>query len=126
MKVELTQPPRYFQVRGETTLADCGRIRLEPGEQVTFVTEGGSEYDVARKEWGYYATPSLNGRLADQGWDSALVRNREGRYYVMLVERDQRDVFSRYLRDDSSSVVCWLHDSDGLEKLARSIASDPE
>src|SRR5687768_4661660 len=124
MKIELKKPPRYFQVR-DTTLADCGTIQLDTGEQVTFVTEGGAEYDVARKEWGFYATPSLNGRLADHGWDSALVRNREGRYFVMLVERGQRDAFDRYIRDDFSTVVCWLHDADELEKLARAFGQNP-
>ena len=44
-------------------IKDCGSIYLKSDEQVTFKCEKGSEYDVTKKEWGYYATPSLNGRL---------------------------------------------------------------
>ena len=64
MKFTPQQPPRAFQVgpTGQITLLDYGKIRLEPNEPVTFMLPEGGEYDVARKEWGFYATPSLNGR----------------------------------------------------------------
>ena len=61
-------------------------IQLEPDEQVTFVTDSGSEYDVARKSWGYYATPSLNSRLAGFGLRGVLVRGDDGKAYLFLVE----------------------------------------
>ena len=35
---------------------------LRNNEQLTF-RNGKSEYDVAKKNWGYYATPSINNRL---------------------------------------------------------------
>ena len=67
--------------RAPTTGArsDCGRIALAPDEQVTFTTEAGGEYDVTRKSWGFYATPSINGRLKTFGLRAALVRNVAGR-----------------------------------------------
>lgn len=46
-------------------LKDCGKIILNDNEQVTFSERNkkNSDYDVTKKEWGYYATPSINSRL---------------------------------------------------------------
>ena len=76
MKFEELKPPRTFRVgrQSEVEIHDCGRIRLQPDEMVTFITSGGRQYDVTAKSWGFYATPSLNGRLQGQGFKSALVR----------------------------------------------------
>ena len=69
MRFRPQDPPREFEVGyGETiVMRDCGRVELDADEQVTFTTESGAEYDVARKSWGFYATPSLNGRLTGFG-----------------------------------------------------------
>ena len=77
MKITEQQPPRVFRTgRAQPIdLHDCARIQLDPDEQVTFITESGAEYDVARKAWGFYATPSLNGRLRQFGLRAALVKN---------------------------------------------------
>ena len=66
MKFKPKNPPRTFEVGAETkyTMSDCASIELEPNEQVTFLA-GKAEYDVTRKEWGYYATPSTNGRCCE-------------------------------------------------------------
>lgn len=110
MNIDLMKPPRRFQVgRGGTIeLKDCARIRLEADEQVTFVTPSGKEYDVAAKGWGFYATPSVNGRLASQGFKTALVRNGEGRYYIMLVESEGVGEFLAYAAQERNAVVEWL------------------
>lgn len=81
MELTKTEPLRTFEVGANAVeITDCARIGLETNEQVTFVTESGSEYDVARTEFGYYATPSLNGRLCDQGLKALLVKNQLGRF----------------------------------------------
>lgn len=120
VRVEPNDPPRTFRVgRGRRIeISDCGTVHLEPDEQVTFVTAAGAEYDVARKDWGFYATPSLDSRLPDHGLRPALVRNREDRHYVLLVESGRERSFDRYLRDEDLSVVAWLDDSDLLSRLA--------
>ena len=112
-------PPRVFKVgNGDSIeMRDCARIRLEPDEQVTFVTETGAEYDVARKSWGFYATPSLNGRLPSFGLRGALVRGPDGKIYVFLVERAKEADFEHYLDDEGHIVVCWLDGDSELELL---------
>jgi hypothetical protein len=119
MKFHPKEPPREFEVGfGETIkMRDCGRLALEADEQVTFTTESGAEYDVARKSWGFYATPSLNGRLVEFGLRGVLVRNRIGRYFVLLVERGHEAEFERYLDVEELVVVRRLDTSEELERL---------
>lgn len=110
MKFDALVPPRTFRAGKDIQIRDCGRMRLDPDEQITFVTEDGAEYDVARKAWGFYATPSLNGRLVDHKLHAALVRNEAGRYYVFLLEDGKRPEFERYLHDERQTLVAWLDD----------------
>ncbi len=124
MELTKNEPPRTFQVGAgqQIEMADCARIELKPNEQITFVTESGSEYDVARTEFGYYATPSLNGRLREQGLRAVLTKNKLGRFYVMLVERDKEDAFDRYLSTQDMETVCRLDDDEVLAKLERAMS----
>jgi hypothetical protein len=117
MKVNLLDPPRAFRA-GSLELQDCARIELEPHEQVTFVTREGAEYDVARTPWGFYATPSLNGRLPSFGLRATLARNSDGKYFVLLVERGFEADFDAYCETESITVVAWLDENRALETLA--------
>jgi len=124
MKYEPTVPPRVFEVgRGETIqIKDCGRVHLEADEQVTFVTERGAEYDVARKSWGFYATPSMNGRLAGFGLRSVLVRSYAAKLHVFLVERGREAEFRRYLEVEGHRVVAWLDTDEACRTVERKLA----
>ncbi len=124
MDVQQKNPPREFKVGAEpqTTIQDCGSIRLEANQQVTFVTDSKTEYDVARKEWGYYATPSTNGRLRDHKLRTALVMNTAKKLYVMLVEVGKEQAFQDYLDHDQQQVLMWLDSDEAAEQL-ESIAS---
>ena len=110
MRIDRKSPPRRFRVGRDAAveMSDCGTIRLEPDEQVTFVTPDGAEYDVARKEWGFYATPSLEGRLPEHGLRPLLVRNAAGRSYVLLVERGREAALRRYLEAEAMRILRWL------------------
>jgi hypothetical protein len=119
MRFTPVDPPRVFEVGHDEKIRmkDCGRVALEPDEQVTFVTPAGGEYDVARKAWGFYATPSLNGRLPCFGLRGVLVRNRLDQYFVLLVERGQEPAFDRYVASERLAVVSWLDDPAALARL---------
>lgn len=122
MKLTLIEPPREFTVGSperRITLRDCGRLELEPDEQVTFVTDQNVEYDVARKSWGFYATPSLNGRLKQFGLRPALAKNASGRYYVLLCELGKESAFGHYMNMENMHVVCWLDDETALAGMDR-------
>lgn len=121
MKFTPVDPPRRFEVTGagvKLMLSDCGRVALEPNEQVTFTTEAGGEYDVTRKDWGFYATPSLNGRLKSFGLRAALVVSVFGRLFLVLVEKGKEDAFLAYVHADRQKVLCWLDDDAEVARLA--------
>lgn len=109
MEITRKEPPRTFTIKG-VTLAHVADVGLAPDEFVTFQTPEGSQYDVARKDWGFYATPSLNGSLFEKGFKSALAVNEFGRVYLLLVEKGHEDSFEKYMKEQSMTVVQWLHD----------------
>lgn len=121
MNVRRLDPPRAFRVGpgGRIELKDCGRIELATDEQVTFTTESGAEYDVARKAWGFYATPSLNARLPRLGLRPALVKGTEEKFFVLLVERGKEPDFQQYLVEEGLRVIHWLDDEQVLRALGR-------
>ena len=110
MRIKRNEPPRLFTVgiNADIAISDMGDIHLAPNEQVSFVTENGARHDFARKDWGYYATPSINGRLKNEGFKTALVENEQGRLYVMVVETARRAAFDEYCRVEKQSIVRWL------------------
>lgn len=123
MKFEPKNPPREFEVGYDVKgiIRDCGSIRLDPDEQVTFFTEQGGEYDLTRKSWGFYATPSLNGRLANFNLRAVLVKNRVDRFFVMLVERGKENAFDRYVKAEPLKIVAWLDTLEALKALEASL-----
>ena len=103
-------------------MRDCGSVALAPDEQLTFLTEGGAEYDVARKDWGFYATPSLNGRLEQFGLRGVLIKNRgTGRYFVLLVEKGKETAFDAYCAQENLALIAWLDSTAALDALARKL-----
>lgn len=128
MNFTLINPPRRFEVAGaglKLMLADCARIALAPDEQVTFTTEAGAEYDVARKDWGFYATPSMNGRLQNFGLRAALVLSAFDRLFLVLVEKGKEDAFMAYVTADKQRVLCWLDDDASVAELAGFYGAKP-
>lgn len=125
MKVTPVDAPRVFQTGRDEPIAirDCGRILLDVDEQVTFITGSGAEYDVTRKDWGFYAAPSLNGRLLDHGLRAALARSHVGKYYVFLVERGSEAAFHDYLCRERNSLVRWLDNAEDLAQIASANAA---
>ena len=119
VKFKETIPPRAFDV-GESRsieIFDCAQVELAPNEQITLKTESGAEYDIVRKSWGYYATPSLNGRLKFFGLKTALVKNSSSKFYVVLVENGKVEEFQKYLKIEELTIICWLDNDECLGNL---------
>ncbi len=111
MKINEKSPPREYTVglQNQITIKDCGSVELNENEQLTFVQKSGKEYDLARKDWGYYATPSMNGRLKSFGYATALVKNSSGMLYIMIVDEEKMNSFESYLNEENQEVVQWFH-----------------
>ena len=112
MKEFLKEIPREFSI-GKITMLDYGKITLNENEMISFKTGSGKEYDFTAKEWGFYATPSINGRLRKEGFKTALVRNEFKKIYIMVVDEDKIEEFTNYLEDDKQKLICWLDEWSG-------------
>ena len=114
MNIDRRDPPRTFEVGiSGITLAHCADVRLEPDEMVTFVGPGEREYDVTRKSWGYYATPSLGGRLLANGFRAALVRNIDTRQcFVVIVDMQKTQEWFAYNDMEQLEFILWLDELD--------------
>tara|TARA_B000000475_G_scaffold105325_2_gene85523 strand:+ start:26227 stop:26580 length:354 start_codon:yes stop_codon:yes gene_type:complete len=112
MKIKKNVPPRQFNVgeQMDITINHCANINLDPDEQVTFLTNNDREYDVVRKDWGFYATPSINGRLKNFGFKTALVKNTDDLYYIMIVEESKEKLFQKYIKDTKQILIEWLNE----------------
>ena len=65
-------------------------------------------HDFACKDWGFYSTPSINGRLKNEGFKTALVENLKGQVYVMSVDSERIDIFEKYCENESQTILEWL------------------
>ena len=128
MKINERTPPRIFKVGHDQSIeiAHCADIELASDEQITLVTPSGTEFDVVRKSWGYYATPSLNRRLCNHGLRAVLVKGqRLGGVYLLLVERGHEDDFYHYVREDALTIVCWLDSNKTTDDVISRLKGAP-
>jgi len=117
MKLTLQEPPRVFTAgREPVTLSHVADLDLQPDELVTFTTPAGGAFDVSRKAWGFYATPSLNGRLKGAGLRACLAEGEGGKRFILLVERGCEASFLEYLQHQSMVVLFWLDGDAPLTK----------
>ena len=121
MEISENIPPRTFKVglKRDIVLKDCAHITLSPEEQLTLKTASGSEYDIVRKSWGYYATPSVNGRLKLFGLRTVIVRNSTHQFYILLVESSKEQEFREYVQMEKLEILCWLDEDEHLTNLLK-------
>tara|TARA_X000000950_G_scaffold288388_1_gene404903 strand:- start:47527 stop:47889 length:363 start_codon:yes stop_codon:yes gene_type:complete len=120
MKTFLKKKPREFEVGNSKKfkIKDFGKILLNSDEQITFLTTKKSEYDVTKKDWGFYATPSLNGRLKNFGLRGVLIKNiMTNRFFIFLVENGKEKSFQKYLEQEKLKIIVWLDDEKKLNKI---------
>lgn len=117
MKIKIKKKSRKFKVNiGEKKieLSDLATINLKKNEQVTFKYLN-SEYDVTKKDWGYYATPSINGRLKKFGFRTFLIKNKFNKIYLFLVHKNKIKSFTKYCKEDNQQILFEL--TNGFESL---------
>jgi len=114
MKLKIKDVPRIFRPRKDKDIyiSDCGDIHLDPDEQVSFVTASGKRHDFAAKEWGFYATPSVNSRLKNEGFKTALIVNTFGQVYIMVVDTDKMELFEKYCEVEGQRILEWLDERE--------------
>ena len=110
MKIKNNKPPRTFKTGSirKVTISHMANLEMESDEQITFVDKNRNEYDVVKKRWGYYATPSVNDRLKRNNYKTAIVKNKKRQVYVMLVHKNKITLFNKYLKTHENKVLYWL------------------
>lgn len=90
-------------------IKDCGEIILKNDEQVTFANKSSTnKYDVTKKNWGYYATPSINSRLIKNNFKTHIVQNKLTKnFFVFIVDVKKKKSFQKYLKDENLKIIPW-------------------
>ena len=124
MHIDAFPEPRRFPVGvASVEISHVANIALAPDELVTFTSSGDREYDLTAKDWGYYATPSVGGRLRHFGMRAALMRNIDTRQvFVVIVFDDQVGAWQEYMVAERQDLVFWLDDIDELRNLTSPIS----
>ena len=104
---------RKFNTKSKlnTRITLLKNIYLKEDHQVTFLEKfkkEKKEYDIVKKSWGYYATPSINKRLKKFGYECVIIKNRQNKFFLCLVNKDMKKKFKSYLQKDDQKIVCWL------------------
>ena len=107
MKIKISDKPRLFTV-DRITIKDYGEIMLKKNEMVSFVTKSKKKYDFTAKDWGFYVSPSINGRLKKEGFKIALVKNKLGKFYVMAVEKEKIKIFKAFCLSENKKILKWM------------------
>ena len=107
MKIVEKIRPRKFKVGvgdKKIYLKHCANIYLKKNEQITFKNLN-KEYDVVKKDWGFYATPSINDRLKRFGFRTFIVKNSYGNIYIFLVDKKKIIEFKKYCKLEKQKIL---------------------
>lgn len=102
-------------------LYDKGSIYLNNNENISIHFNEKINYDVVKKNWGFYPIPSLNKRLKKFKLKPVIVKNLElETYFLMLVVDQQRKIidFKNYCKKEKLNIITWLNQKN-LEKIKK-------
>ena len=84
------------------------KIYLKENQQITFIEKFKKkikEYDVVKKSWGYYATPSINKRLKKFNFRTYITKNFYNHINIMIVHKEKDKNFKKYLKIEKMKIV---------------------
>ena len=110
MKIKSVLPVRQFVVgiKKNIKIKETTLLKLKNDEQIVFNCFHPKKYDFVKKNWGYYATPSINSRLKNQGFKTALIQNRKKRTYLVVIDKKKISEFKKYCKQENLQVYLWL------------------
>ena len=107
--MELKKRNRFFFVgkNKKIKIYEKAHISLEDDEQIVLLDEN-NEYDVVKKNWGFYSTPSINDRLKKNNFRTFLVINSFKKIYIMIVNEKKIKLFKSYLKQEKNKILLEL------------------
>lgn len=110
MKLNLNKQKRVFAVgkKQDILIEDLGGIKLNNNELLSLTCPGDARHEIVAKNWGFYATQSVNKRLREYRVKTALAKNNDNFVYVLLVSEDKLKQFEQYCVSEGLDVILWL------------------
>ena len=96
-------------------LIDKGSIYLKKNENISIHFNKQINYDIVRKNWGFYPLPSLNKRLKNFNLKSVLVKNQKLKtFFIMLVINDKKKIseFRKYCKNENLKILLWINNKN--------------
>ena len=108
---------RIFKVwKNKVRIKHVANLYLKNDECVTIKVGKDKEYDIVKKNWGFYSTPSLNKRLIKYGFAPVIVYNPNFKtYFMQIVEKNKKKNFLKYLKSEGMKIVKWLNKKELLK-----------
>lgn len=94
-------------LKKQQIIKDVGIIKLNDNEMISFRTGKHKYHEITKKNWGFYATQSINYRLK-KNFKTALVKNSQNRVFLMIIEKNKLKKFNRYCSEEKQKVIKWL------------------
>ena len=113
MKIKKNKKIRKFSINNKINLKDVGKIYLKTNEQVTFIHSKKQEYDLCKKDWGFYATPSINSRLKNNNFITLIIQSKKFRkFYIHIVDKKKINEHKKYLKNEKLKIIKWPKELD--------------
>ena len=96
----------------DITLTDKGSVYLSNNDNISISFAKNINFDVAKKNWGFYPLPSINKRLKNFRLKAALVESKNfNTYFIMLVVDNIKKIkdFSKYCKKENIKIITWLN-----------------
>ncbi len=97
-KVRIVKKKRKFTVgkNNDIKITHKADIVLKDNEMVSFFTKNKKQYDITKKDWGFYLSQSIHHRVLNEGFKIAIVKNKIQRKYLMAVDIKKINNFKKY------------------------------
>ena len=83
-------------------------LNLSQNEQITLKFSN-SKYDIAKKLWGYYVTPSFQHRCKLNRLKVAIVLSKNNNQFnFVLVNNKKKKFFKIFLKKNNYKIIHWL------------------
>ena len=107
--MKITKKNRKFKVGiKKIELTEKAYIFLKNNEMVTLKNKK-MEYDIVKKDWGYYATPSINERLLKFNFKTCIIKNKTSKnIFILIVDKNKIKNLIKYLKNENCRVIKWL------------------
>jgi len=100
---------KFYPVEGKDNfIFDAGEIKFENNEQLTLLSPDNKKNEIVCKDWGYYITSSVNSRLAREGYKTAIIKNKLGRIFLIIVDKKKINYFLDYIKEENIDILDWL------------------